>query len=66
MEDDEALFTEHFGDYNFEADFGDGILVELCEGGSNRSLTKENASAFIEMYLKRYSKLDKKQFDALY
>ena len=55
-----------FGDYTFEADFGDGILVELCEQGALKQLTKENAKEFVELYLMHYSQLDKNQFDIVY
>ena len=41
---DDENFKAIFDDYTFEADFGDGVLVELCEDGASKQLTRENAN----------------------
>ena len=42
----------------FEADFGDGIEVEICEGGSQIDITNENKAQYVELYLKKYLEQD--------
>lgn len=35
----------------FEADLGDGVERELCDGGSQVQVTVENSQRFVELYL---------------
>ena len=58
----EAEFSSVFGDYTFVLDGGvtaeDGTVIELCESGQSKVLTKENAADYIQLYLRAYTKLD--------
>lgn len=49
----------------FEADLGNGQETELCEGGSQISLTAENRENFVRLYLDRYFAVDKPMHDAI-
>ena len=40
--------------------------VELCSGGQQKCLTRENASEYVELMLQSYTRLDQLQFQALY
>lgn len=49
----------------FEADLGNGLETELCEGGSQISVTADNRHKFVSLYLEKYFALDKPITDAL-
>jgi hypothetical protein len=45
--------------------FGEMIEVELCEGGAQMMLTKENREQFVNLYVEYYlNKSIQDQFDA--
>ena len=59
---EEEKFTEIYDGYTFEADFGTGDSVELCENGATTPLLRINVNEYVNLYLKAYSKLDQRQF----
>lgn len=42
----------------FEADLGDGLEQQLCEGGSQIAVTADNRDKFAELYLAKYLEQD--------
>jgi hypothetical protein len=44
------------GEYpsRFEADLGDGVEQELCDGGSQIEVTAKNRQQFADLYLEKY------------
>ena len=52
--------------YTFEADFGSGHAVELCEGGSHRDLTREDVDEYVHLFLLKYTEDDSVQFNLLF
>ena len=43
----------------FEADLGDGVEQELCEGGASIPVTESNWEEFIKLYTEKYFERDR-------
>lgn len=50
----------------FQADFGDGNIVDLCENGAEKQLTKGNAREYVQSYLEKFTQRDQPQFQLIY
>ena len=59
-------FDSIFAGYFFEADIGDDDLVELCEGGAERPLKRQDVDEYIRLFLKKYTQQDAMQFKLVY
>ena len=64
MSDDE--FNAVFSGYFFEADIGDDDLVELCDGGAERPLTRQDVDEYVKLFLIKYTQQDALQFKLVY
>ena len=54
MSDEE--FDVMFAGYFFDGDIGYGSVdVELCKGGSKKSLKRDNVHDYVKLYLKAYT-----------
>ena len=64
----ELDFNAVYGETAFvlETSQDDGSVIELCPGGSSKALTRENASEYIDLYLRAYTEQDSIQFRKLY
>ena len=57
----EAEFLEAYGDYAFILEGSSphgGKVIELCQDGATKGLTKANAEEYIDLYLRAYTRLD--------
>ena len=57
----QLLMSVRAGEYQtmFEADFGDGVERELCEGGASIPVTESNREEFIKLYTEKYFERDR-------
>ena len=47
----------------FEDLFGGDEMEELCPGGKDKQLTKDNANEYICLWLKKYTEKESPQFN---
>ena len=62
-------FAAVYDGYTFEGSFSsdaDAEVVELCPNGANIPLTRENASEFVDLYLKKLTEQDALQFERIH
>ena len=59
-------FEVIYGEFTFESSFEGQGDIELCPGGKEKKLTKDNASEYIELWLKTYTRLESAQFTQIY
>ena len=68
--DSDEVFSVFYDGYYFTASLGteneEENIVELCEGGSSKPLTRENAEEYISLYLQKYTEQDAVQFERLW
>lgn len=57
-------FNNSMGAFNFEyhAEGSEDSVIEICEGGKNKALTKENAPEYVRLLLKAVESQDRAQF----
>ena len=51
----ETEFEAIYDGYTFEASLGDDLTVELCPGGAQKALTRENSGEFVSLFLQQYT-----------
>ena len=49
----------------FATDFGDGVEIELCQGGAEMVVTLENSERYVELYIRKYLSLNQILYDNL-
>jgi hypothetical protein len=57
-------FNECYPDSYMECDFGFGNVIELCDGGSQTKLTRQNVDEYVELFVSKYFAQDHVQFAA--
>lgn len=54
----EDEFNECYQDIFFEADFGKGQVVQLCDNGSKIPLTKDKIDEYVNCFVQKYFQQD--------
>lgn len=51
-------FAEIYSELRMECDFGQGKLIELCSGGSEMQVTKDNVGKYVSLFVEKYFQQD--------